>query len=184
MADGEALARAVEPAEPPTNPGAAWLGPVLAGFAPELRRFVLGVVRDPGLADDVMQATYLKVIERGHEANPETAKGWLFRVATREALALRRRRSSRDKAHRRLAGAPGRPEAGPDESLIRSETVEAVRKGLAGLPEAERRVVLARVYEDKTFAEIAQGAGLPLGTVLTRMRRALGKLRQTIEPGA
>ena len=44
-------------------------------------------------------------------------------------------------------------------------------------------MVLARVYEDKTFAEIAAEAGLPLGTVLTRMRRGLEKLRKTMRPG-
>ena len=58
-----------------------------------------------------------------------------------------------------------------------------VRKALGGLPEEQRRVVLARVYDDKTFAEIAGEFGLPLGTVLTRMRRALEKLRRTMSPG-
>jgi len=184
MADGEALARAVEPDGPPADTGPAWLAPVYADFAPELRRFVLGVVRDPSLADDVMQATFLKMVEHGHEARPETAKGWLFRVATREALATKRRQASTDRAHRKLAEGEARPGPSPDEALIRSETVEAVRRALADLPENERRVVLARVYEGRTFAEIARGAGLPLGTVLTRMRRALGKLKQVIDPGA
>ena len=44
-------------------------------------------------------------------------------------------------------------------------------------------MVLARVYEEKTFAEIAGETGLPLGTVLTRMRRALEKMRRTMRPG-
>ena len=44
-------------------------------------------------------------------------------------------------------------------------------------------MVLARVYEEKTFAQIAGESGLPLGTVLTRMRRALEKLRRTMRPG-
>jgi len=60
-------------------------------------------------------------------------------------------------------------DAGPEEPLIRGETVEAVREALKQLPEEQRRVVLARIYEEKTFAEIAGEFGLPLGTVLTRM---------------
>ena len=64
----------------------------------ELRRFVLGVVRDPDLTGDVMQATFSKALELGHTARPETLKGWLFRVAFHEALASRRRR---------LCGRPG-----------------------------------------------------------------------------
>jgi RNA polymerase sigma-70 factor (ECF subfamily) len=39
------------------------------------------------------------------------------------------------------------------------------------------------MYEDKTFAQIAEELGLPLGTVLTRMRLALEKLRRTLRPG-
>ena len=44
-------------------------------------------------------------------------------------------------------------------------------------------MVRARVFEEKTFAEIAGESGLPLGTVLTRMRRALEKMRRTLRPG-
>jgi RNA polymerase sigma factor (sigma-70 family) len=132
----------------------------------------------------VMQATFVKALEHGHEARSETSRGWLFRVAFHEALAARRRASSRDEGYRRLARLRPRPDPeSPEEPLIRRETVALVREALGKLPEEQRRVVLARVYEDKTFAEIAGEAGLPIGTVLTRMRRALEKLRKTMRPG-
>jgi RNA polymerase sigma-70 factor (ECF subfamily) len=155
-----------------------------AELAGELRRFVLGVVRDPELADDVIQATYVKVLERGHEARPESARGWLFRVAFHEALAAKRRMATRDRNYRRFAGlGSDRDPNSPDAPLIRAEVVEAVREALDRLPEEQRRVVLARIYEEKTFAEIAGESNLPLGTVLTRMRRALEKMRRTLKPG-
>ena len=148
----------------------------------ELRRFVLGVVRDPELTGDVMQATFSKALELGHTARPETLKGWLFRVAFHEALASRRRRLSGDRARRRLAdlGCADAQADHPDDGLIRGETVDAVRRALGALPDPQRRVVLARVYDDKTFAQIARESGLPLGTVLTRMRLALNKLRDAL----
>ncbi len=183
MADGETLARPCPvdgTAKAGTPPPAAALFADLAG---ELRRFVLGVVRDPDLADDVIQATFVKAAERGHEARAETARGWLFRVAFHEALAARRREGTRDRGARRLASFRPVPAAGPDEGLIRAETVEAVRKALGTLSEDQLRVVRARVFEEKTFAQIAGETGLPLGTVLTRMRRALEKLRRTMRPG-
>lgn len=183
MTDGEAIAGSL-PLGGSSSPGES--SPVAALYgevAGELRRFVLGVVRDPELADDVMQATFVKAVEHGGEARAGTAKGWLFRVAFHEALASRRRRKSRDRGHRRLAGFRPRDGAAPDEALIRGETVEAVRKALGELSEDQLRVVRARVFEDKTFAEIAEEAGLPLGTVLTRMRRALEKMRRTMRPG-
>jgi RNA polymerase sigma-70 factor (ECF subfamily) len=148
----------------------------------ELRRFVLGVVRDPDLTGDVMQATFSKALELGHTARPETLKGWLFRVAFHEALASRRRRLSGDRARRRLAdlGRAGAQADHPDDGLIRGEIIDAVRRALGTLPGPQRRVVLARVYDDKTFAQIARESGLPLGTVLTRMRLALNKLRDAL----
>jgi RNA polymerase sigma factor (sigma-70 family) len=151
----------------------------------ELHRFVLGVLRDPDLTGDVMQATFSKALELGHTARPETLKGWLFRVAYHEALASRRRRLSGDRARRRLAdlgraGSAGAQADHPDHGLIRGETVDAVRRALSTLPDAQRQVVLARVYDDKTFAQIARESGLPLGTVLTRMRLAMNKLRDAL----
>ncbi|HEX8200582.1 MAG TPA: RNA polymerase sigma factor, partial [Isosphaeraceae bacterium] len=113
----------------------------------------------------------------------ESLKGWLFRIAYHEALTLRRRQATRDRAHRRLAPLRQTSPERPEESLIRGETVEAVRRALAELPEEQRRVVWARMYEDKTFAQIAAESRLPLGTVLTRMRRALEKLRRHLREG-
>ncbi len=184
MTDGEALARPLAVDGPTTAEGPCPIASLFADLASELRRFVLGVVRDPDLADDVMQATFLKALEHGHEVRIETSRGWLFRVAFHEALASRRRTSTRDEGNRRLARLRPRPDdAPPDDPLIRVETVALVREALGKLPEEQRRVVLARVYEDKTFAEIAGETGLPLGTVLTRMRRALEKMRKTLKPG-
>jgi RNA polymerase sigma factor (sigma-70 family) len=149
----------------------------------ELRRFVLGVVRDPETAGDVLQATFAKAVELGHTARSESLKGWLFRVAYHEALTIRRRQATRDQVHRRLAPLRQHSDERPEESLIRGETVEAVRRALAALPAEQRRVVWARMYEDKTFAEIAAEDRLPLGTVLTRMRLALEKLRRHLREG-
>jgi RNA polymerase sigma factor (sigma-70 family) len=149
----------------------------------ELRRFVLGVVRDPELAGDVLQVTFARAVERGHTARTETIKGWLFQVAFREALTARRRREARAQADRRFASLGFQPGGRPEEGLIREETVAAVRKALGELPAEQSRVVRARMYEDKTFAQIAEEFGLPLGTVLTRMRLALEKLRRTLRTG-
>ena len=68
----------------------------------------------------------------------------------------------------------------PDSGLVQGETVEAVRKAIGELPENQQIVVRSRIYEDKTFAVIAEELGLPLGTVLTRMRLAMQKLERAL----
>ena len=189
MADEGPSARPLAVNDPATDragTGSDLIASLFAEVSGELRRFVLGVVRDPELADDVMQATFVKAIEHGHEARAETSRGWLFRVAFHEALAAKRRQAARDQGHRRLAGfgpteARTPPRRGPlDPGRDRRGGPQGPRRAL---PRNRRRVVLARIYEEKTFAQIAGESGLPLGTVLTRMRRALEKMRRTLRPG-
>lgn len=147
----------------------------------ELRLFVLGVLRDADLATDVLQATFAKAVEVGHTAREETLKGWLFRVAFHEALALRRKQAVRDKANRWLAEENGSRSESPVDEVCRWETVASVRSALDQLPPEQRQVVQMRVYDQKKFITIAEELGLPLGTVLTRMQAALKKLRKHLK---
>jgi RNA polymerase sigma-70 factor (ECF subfamily) len=144
--------------------------------AEELRAFLIGVLRSGELAGEVLQATFAKAVESGHTAREESLKGWLFRVAYNEAMLVRRRQQLHGKSIRKLAW--GRPEQHetPDDHLTRWETVARVRKALEELPPEQQQVVRMRIYEEKTFAAIADELSVPLGTVLTRMRLALGKL--------
>ena len=144
--------------------------------ADELRAFLIGVLRSGELASEVLQATFAKAVESGHTAREESLKGWLFRVAYNEAMLVRRRQQLQGKSIRKLAW--GRPEQQetPDDHLTRWETVARVRKALDELPPEQQQVVRMRIYEEKTFAAIAEELNTPLGTVLTRMRLALGKL--------
>lgn len=150
----------------------------------ELRRFVLALVRDAQLASDVLQATFTKLVERGHQTREESRKAWLFRVAYHEAIAYRRREGVGERILRRVAWHRDGTAGGVDEPLLRWEAVEAVRKALEQLPPAQREVVRMRIYEEKTFATIAQELQIPLGTALGRMRSALEKLRAVLQPAA
>ena len=165
----------------------------------ELRRFLQGVLRDAQLAADVLQATFVKLSERGHETRAPTRKAWLFRVAFNEALAYRRREAVGDKVVRRVANESGqvgtssvtRSTSGKWQSngaaglagdpLVRLEAVQAIQAALDGLPPEQRQVVRMRIYEEKTFAVIAKELKIPLGTALARMRAALVKLRARLD---
>lgn len=143
----------------------------------ELRAFLLGVLKDHDFAQEALQATFIKAMEQGHTAREETRKGWLFRVAFHEALAIKRRGKSYNKNLRKMAWSRLNPEEdSPDDRLCRWETIVNVREALEKLPENQRDVVRMRIYEEKTFAEIAEELKVPLGTVLTRMRLAMRRL--------
>jgi RNA polymerase sigma-70 factor (ECF subfamily) len=152
--------------------------------ADELRRFLVGVLRDPHSAGDALQAAFAKLVEQGHTVQPESRKSWLFTVAYREALALRRRKGVERGAIEKLASreqtAARQHGDSPDARLLQWETVERVRAALDKLPIEQREVVRLKILEQKTFAAIAADLNLPLGTVLTRMQLALAKLRRAL----
>jgi RNA polymerase sigma-70 factor (ECF subfamily) len=149
-------------------------------FAPELRAFLLGVLKDWHLAEEVLQATFARAVARGSEIHNETRRGWLFQVAYREAMLVRRKQGVEVRILRGLAWLKHDDRTHPADRLIGEEAADCIRNALRSLPEDQRQVVLRRIDGNQTFAEIAAELGVPLGTVLTRMRLALGKLQQQL----
>jgi len=153
-----------------------------ADHAAELHRFLVGVLRDSQLASDVLQTAFARLVEVGHRTRDESRKAWLFRVAYREALALRRRQTLGQRHLERAAWTRHQTSPAADAGAIRAETLQRVQELLDELPPAQRQVVRMRIYEEKTFAVIARELNIPLGTALGRMRAALMKLQQRIGP--
>lgn len=147
----------------------------------ELRRFLFGVLRDEALAGDVLQSTFVKLLEVGQESREASRKAWLFRVAYHEALAIRRREATgqrvlrQEALWRQIAGS--QRESDP---LVSQETAEQIKQALQALPAEQSQMVRMRIYEGRKFAEIAAELKIPLGTALARMRAALKKLRERL----
>lgn len=151
-------------------------------YGRDVKAFLLGVLKDRESAEDALQQTFQRVAESGGTARSETLRGWLFQVAYREAMLMRRKRQRADRQHRAwwLMIGRGREQAAPDEGLATREEVERLRQAVEQLPPEQRIVVERRIQCQETFAQIAAQLGLPLGTVLTRMRIATQSLRKTL----
>lgn len=152
--------------------------------AASVRHFVLGVVRDAEIADEVLQQTFVTLLEQGHTADSETRKGWIFRVAFRHAMGLRRRAMAGIRALEHLQNALRRTPALDDSAVgvaMRREAIARVRAAIATLPPEQQQIVELRLRAGKTFAVIAAELGIPLNTALTRMRLATEKLRATLD---
>ncbi len=152
-------------------------------YGQELHAFLLGVTRNADLAQEALQSTFQRVLERGHTARSETVRGWLFRVAFHEAMAVRRKRQGQHQVLERYAGS-GLPRLvqTTEDDLVQQETVTRLRELLGKLPADQREIVERRMHRDQTFAEIAAELNLPLGTVLTRMRLATQRLQRWLKP--
>ncbi len=150
----------------------------MAQWQRPLYLFALGLVKDGQVAQDVVQVAFARLLECQERLDSRGRKAWLYKVVYHEALDQLRRRERRQRALRQRALHFPTQEISPEQMAIRAETVAQVRQALADLPEAQRQVVLMRIYENKTFATIAQELGVPLGTVLSRMHAAVKKLRR------
>ena len=96
----------------------------------ELRAFLFGVLRDSHLVQDVMQASFVKAIEKGHNVQEQSLKSWLFQVAYREALVVRRRQAVHSRATERLAAEGQKTTEPADGSMLRIESARAVREAV------------------------------------------------------
>jgi RNA polymerase sigma-70 factor (ECF subfamily) len=146
-----------------------------------LYSFLLGVLRDPHQAEDALQETFVKALERLDGVDPAHLRGWLFTVAYHQAMLLRRRAASR-RRHVCPESKPQHDEAvtplpGPLEQIEQADDAVRLRTLLEQLPPSQRDVIQRRVYEGKKFREIAVELDCPLNTALARMHEGLKRLR-------
>jgi RNA polymerase sigma-70 factor (ECF subfamily) len=143
------------------------------------------MLRDRHLAEDAWQKTVVRAIESAGSVRLGTIRGWLFRIALNEARAILRERSRLPSSTELTEGVALGQRSGMDyrelpmdQQLIREELRVALRASLELLPVDQREVIRRRVYLEMSFAEIAADMKVPLGTVLTWMRRGVVKLRE------
>ena len=135
------------------------------------------ILRDAGTAEDVFQQVFAEVWRRRLEYDPARSAltTWLFTIARSRALDEQRRRHPWpvDPAALPEAVEPPTHDAEIDQWLVADL--------LGSLPALERELLQLRFYDELSQTEIAVRTGLPLGTVKTRMVRALARLRERMD---
>jgi RNA polymerase sigma factor (sigma-70 family) len=137
----------------------------------------LAITRDRGSAEEAAQDAFVKAWRYAASYDPRrgSVAGWLLSIARNTALDQARARGRRPEQAgiEVLTDVAGAADVGsPYEDL--APLASAVR----ALPEEQRAVLMAAVYHGFTAREISEAWKLPLGTVKTRLRLALGKLRE------
>jgi RNA polymerase sigma-70 factor, ECF subfamily len=145
---------------------------------PRLRRYARSLLRDNARADDLVQDTMVRALEKAHLYQHDTnLRGWLVTIMHNEHVNATRR-------HMR------RPVYVSDDAigeLGRAQTQEApvelreVRRAVERLPEEQRAPLLLHWLHGLKYEEIAAEMNLPLGTVQSRISRARKALRAMIE---
>ena len=147
---------------------------------------IMRILHDRQEAEDVLQETFLQVWRRADDFEPSRGRAftWLVTIARSRALDRLRMLGSRS----RFVEADEQPSndkvIDATQQWVKSEQGEIVRQALRELPEEQRRTLLLAYFEGLTQAEIAERLGDPLGTVKTRMRSGLIKLRELLRDPA
>jgi len=151
-----------------------------------LRWFLLGVLKNETQVADVVQGTFLKLMQQQEGLRKASSlKSWLFQVAFNEAMLVKRKsKVARDHSEKVAwrAQAIRSGEGAPETESLLDEQAQQVRSALKTLSADQQLVVRKRIYEGLKFREIAEELNIPLGTVLARMHSALKKLKPLFEP--
>jgi RNA polymerase sigma-70 factor (ECF subfamily) len=143
---------------------------------------VLRILHSRDEAEDVLQELFLQVWKRATDF--DAARGrpftWLVTMARSRAIDRLRSLNARNRATTEAARAADEEWADAVTDAIRSEQSEIVRRALAELPEEQRRPLLLAYFEGLTQTEIAARLNAPLGTIKTRMRSGMLRLRASL----
>lgn len=142
----------------------------------------LRIVGDPAEAEEVAQDVFLQVWRGAdrYDKSRATVAGWLLMMTRSRAIDRLRARQARPigtDAGEHVIARLTDGAAGQEATVITGQAVERLKVALQDLPNAMRSAIELAYYEGLTQSAIAERLGEPLGTVKTRMRTALQKLR-------
>ena len=143
------------------------------------------IVRDEDDAADVAQDAFVRAY-RSLDAfdTSRRFRPWLLRIVTNVALNSARSSGRRNAATERLARDAGTgKDQRPDAAVEAAEQSERVWSAITDLPDDDQRLIYLRYFLETSEAEAAESIGRPVGTVKSRLHRALKRLRGVIEDG-
>ena len=152
----------------------------------KLFTYILFVVRDREMANDMFQETFFKVVSRLQQgkyiANGKFS-AWLMRIAHNVIMDWYRQQRAQN-----IVDAPKENdlsnvgstllESSREGELVNNQVMEDVRRTMSHLPASQREVVFMRFYQQMSFKEIAEATGVSINTALGRMRYAILNLRR------
>jgi len=167
-----------------------------------LLRYLNRLTGSASISEDIVQQTWLSVVEHSRQFKPTKArlvkgrtgvdevsrqpdavprlpsfKAWLYRIATNKVHDVWRSKAREKRAHQGVSVLASDETPDARERMDITEQQLQVRRAIDKLPDAQKQVVLLRYYSGLSFAEIARMLGCPLNTALGRMHKAVQKLR-------
>lgn len=147
-------------------------------FAPRIKAYVMRVGADSASAEEIMQEAMLTIWRRAHQFDPSIAavSTWVFTIARNKRIDVIRRERLPAAEIETLATADA-----ADIAFEEAENVVRLRAALRALPPTQSALLEMAYFQDKSHHAIADETNIPLGTVKSRIRLGLGKLRDALK---
>lgn len=161
------------------NKDTAAFAELFAYFGPRVKSFLMKSGTSPDLAEECVQDVMVTLWRKSHMFDPTKASvsTWIFTIARNRKIDLLRKQ-------RRVEpeDLPWGPESEPDQADVMAlqQETEILGDAIKALPDKQRVLIEKAYYGELTHSEIAAQTGLPLGTIKSRIRLALDRLRHAI----
>ena len=151
-------------------------------FAPRVKSFLLRFGTDMSLAEEIAQEAMIMVWRRAETYDPQqsAASTWIFTIARNKRIDRLRRENRPLPDMTDPAVMPESIETG-EIQVARMQQEKKIRHALKNLPEEQAKMIFSAYYEEKSHREIAEESGVALGTVKSRIRLALNRMRAQID---
>ncbi|MEJ6398328.1 sigma-70 family RNA polymerase sigma factor [Yoonia sp. 208BN28-4] len=152
---------------------------IFAYFGPRVKAFLMKSGATPDLAEECTQEVMVTLWNKAHLFDPAKASvsTWIFTIARNRKIDILRKQRRPEPED-----LPWGPESEPDQAdalALQQETMK-LGEALASLPEKQRDLIQKAYFGDLSQSEIAAQTGLPLGTIKSRIRLALDRLRHSM----
>lgn len=151
-------------------------------FGPRVKAYLMRSGSTPDSAEELAQEAMVMVWRKAESFDPSQASvsTWIFTIARNKRIDAYRRMNRPELDENDPALVPDAPTA-PDDAYADGEVSQAIRAAVETLPEEQAEMLRKAFFEDKAHSEIAAETGLPLGTVKSRLRLAIGRMRKQLK---
>ena len=152
---------------------------LFAHFGPRVKGYLMRLGASAAVAEDLAQEAMLTLWRKAalFDASKASVSTWVFTIARNLRIDAIRRERHPEIDPAELAPDEERP---ADDGMVRDQDDARVRVAMAGLPKEQRQVIELSFFADKPHSQIAKELGLPLGTVKSRLRLAMARIRAAL----
>ena len=155
---------------------------LFAHFAPRIKAYLMRSGSQPDSAEELAQEAMATVWRRADsfDSSQASVATWVFTIARNKRIDAFRRMNRPELDPDDPALIPA-GETAPDDAVEEGEMSSAIRTAIKSLPAEQAKMLKMAFFEDKAHSEIADETGLPLGTVKSRLRLAIARMRKQLK---